>query len=132
MWSGASWLWQLKIEGAAWARGEKGEVILELLEAGEGLGWGLGRGTSEGDGDKKVLSCPRGSQGRTGSEIRPQYTVAATPSAGSLPQELSWGDSRRGTDDWVTGPPLPLRAGRDCKLEARCLTLWEPLGPLGE
>lgn len=90
---------QLKVEGAAWAHGEKGEVILELPEAGEGLGCGLGRGTSEEDGDKKVLSCPRGSQGRTGSEIRPQYTVAVTPSAGSLPQELSWGDSRRGTDD---------------------------------
>lgn len=66
-------------------------------EAGEGLGWGLGRGTSEEDSDK-VLSCPR-SQGRTGSEIRPRYTAAATPPAGSLPQELSWGDSRRGTDD---------------------------------
>lgn len=91
-------LWQLKVEGVAWARGEKREVTPELPRGWGRSGWGLGRGTSEEDSDK-VLSCPRGSQGRTGSEIRPQYTAAATPSAGSLPQELSWGDSRRGTDD---------------------------------
>lgn len=63
------------------------------------------RGRS-GLGAVRRLSCSRGSQGCTGSEIKPQHMAAATPSIGPRPQaelgRLKAGNRR--LNDWPTPP----------------------------
>lgn len=75
------------------------------LLSGEGPVWGYCQGAVT-----RSLSCPRGSQGCTGSKIRTRHTAAATQAAGPWPQ-LHRVTQSRGQMTELTGP-APSLAGQ--------------------